>query len=156
MNDGPPATGRTKVANTMDWWLRGRIIYTYSLWVVFKAAAVGGIFGEYLSSVSCSFPFPRFRAANTCQRLPPPFVSLVVEDSRHVLTRGARRLLFRRASRLGFQCLGRLGSRDVSHARSFPLVSIAQRPRRGWSRYGETGAAFVSLFRAKSFARQAF
>ena len=30
----------------MDWWLRGRIIYTYSLWVVFKAAAVGGIFGE--------------------------------------------------------------------------------------------------------------
>lgn len=31
----------------MDWWLRGRIIYTYSLWVVFKAAAVGGIFGEY-------------------------------------------------------------------------------------------------------------
>lgn len=45
-NDGPSARGRAKLANTMDWWLRGRIIYTYSLWVVFKAAAVGGIFGE--------------------------------------------------------------------------------------------------------------
>lgn len=45
-NDGPSVRGRAKLANTMDWWLRGRIIYTYSLWVVFKAAAVGGIFGE--------------------------------------------------------------------------------------------------------------
>lgn len=49
-NDGPSARGRAKLANTMDWWLRGRIIYTYSLWVVFKAAAVGGIFGEYTRS----------------------------------------------------------------------------------------------------------
>lgn len=37
---------RTKIENTMDWWLRGRIIYTYLLWVVFKVAAAGGFYGE--------------------------------------------------------------------------------------------------------------
>ncbi|XP_043526023.1 uncharacterized protein LOC122537123 [Frieseomelitta varia] len=35
----------------MDWWLRGRIIYTYSLWVVFKAAAVGGIFDSMVGEM---------------------------------------------------------------------------------------------------------
>ncbi|XP_076676986.1 putative receptor-type tyrosine-protein phosphatase mosPTP-1 isoform X5 [Andrena cerasifolii] len=28
----------------MDWWLRGRIIYAYLLWIVFKLAAAGGFF----------------------------------------------------------------------------------------------------------------
>ncbi|XP_053972725.1 tyrosine-protein phosphatase 99A-like isoform X1 [Hylaeus volcanicus] len=28
----------------MDWWLRGRVIYAYLLWVVFKVAAAGGFF----------------------------------------------------------------------------------------------------------------
>lgn len=31
----------------MDWWLRGRIIYAYLLWIVFKLAAAGGFFGKY-------------------------------------------------------------------------------------------------------------
>ncbi|XP_031831667.1 putative receptor-type tyrosine-protein phosphatase mosPTP-1 isoform X7 [Nomia melanderi] len=35
----------------MDWWLRGRIIYTYLLWVVFKAAAAGGFFDSMVGEM---------------------------------------------------------------------------------------------------------
>ena len=31
----------------MDAWKRGRIIYAYLIWVVFKAATAGGLYGEY-------------------------------------------------------------------------------------------------------------
>lgn len=31
----------------MDTWKRGRIIYAYLIWVVFKATTAGGLYGEY-------------------------------------------------------------------------------------------------------------
>ncbi|XP_076236366.1 putative receptor-type tyrosine-protein phosphatase mosPTP-1 isoform X2 [Calliopsis andreniformis] len=35
----------------MDWWLRGRVIYAYLLWVVFKLAAAGGFFDSMVGEM---------------------------------------------------------------------------------------------------------
>jgi len=44
-----PRTGvsRIKAMGIMDTWKRGRIIYAYLIWVVFKATTAGGLYGEY-------------------------------------------------------------------------------------------------------------
>lgn len=36
-----------KAMGIMDAWKGGRIIYAYLIWVVFKTATAGGLYGEY-------------------------------------------------------------------------------------------------------------
>ncbi|TGZ32528.1 Uncharacterized protein DBV15_05390, partial [Temnothorax longispinosus] len=43
-----------KAMGIMDAWKGGRIIYAYLIWVVFKAATAGGLYGEYTSDLSSS------------------------------------------------------------------------------------------------------
>jgi len=47
--DAVPRTGVSpiKAMGIMDTWKRGRIIYAYLIWVVFKATTAGGLYGEY-------------------------------------------------------------------------------------------------------------
>ncbi|EZA52066.1 hypothetical protein X777_09074, partial [Ooceraea biroi] len=42
-------TSPIKAMGIMDTWKRGRIIYAYLIWVVFKATTAGGLYGEYIS-----------------------------------------------------------------------------------------------------------
>lgn len=42
-----PKGAPIKAIGIMDAWKRGRIIYAYLIWVVFKATTAGGLYGEY-------------------------------------------------------------------------------------------------------------
>jgi len=87
-----PRTGvsRIKAMGIMDTWKRGRIIYAYLIWVVFKATTAGGLYGEYANvsfhpnSVSrgkIRNPQPQY-LAHTPSR-PPPVRASPGEESRH-------------------------------------------------------------------------
>lgn len=43
----PKGASSIKAMGIMDTWKRGRIIYAYLIWVVFKATTAGGLYGEY-------------------------------------------------------------------------------------------------------------
>lgn len=43
-----PKGAPIKAMGIMDAWKRGRIIYAYLIWVVFKATTAGGLYGEYI------------------------------------------------------------------------------------------------------------
>lgn len=49
-----PKGAPIKAMGIMDAWKRGRIIYAYLIWVVFKAATAGGLYGEYSHIRHCN------------------------------------------------------------------------------------------------------
>lgn len=60
----------------MDAWKRGRIIYAYLIWVVFKATTAGGLYGEYTSRLSVKLE-NRFSRGNGERRVIAQITTLI-------------------------------------------------------------------------------